>query len=71
VSWASQALLNGQHTQGLVGEAGPIASVLTPLIGSRVWLRTTAQAGAYAFVLNGARVVRGSIQLQAAVEVGL
>ena len=70
-SWASQALLTGDHTQGLVGEAGPSLSVLTPLIGSRVWLRTTAYAGASAFVLNGARVVRGSVQLQAALEVGL
>lgn len=71
LSWASQALLTGEHTQGLVGEAGPSLSVLTPLLAPRLWLRTTAQAGASTFVLNGARVVRGSLQLQAALEVGL
>ena len=70
-SWASQALLNGEHTQGLVGEAGPMVSLLTPLIGSRVWARTTAQASAHTFILNGERVVRGSVQLQLALEVGL
>jgi len=70
-SWASQSLLTGEHTQGLVGEAGPSLSVLTPLVGSRVWLRTTAQVDAHLFVLNRAQVVRGSVQLQAALEVGL
>ncbi|HVE84893.1 MAG TPA: caspase family protein, partial [Myxococcales bacterium] len=71
LSWASQRLLNGERADGLMLQGGPGVSVLTPLLAPRVWLRTTAQANAHVFVLNGERVVRGSLQLQAAVEIGL
>ena len=71
VSWASQRLYGGAQADGLLAEVGPSVSALMPLVGSRVWLRTTAYGGGRAFVLNGQPVVRPSLQLQAAVEVGL
>lgn len=71
VSWATQRLLNGERVEGLVALAGPSVSVLSPLWAQRVWLRTTASANAHAFVLNRVNVLRGSLQLSAAVEVGL
>jgi hypothetical protein len=71
VAWASQRLLNGERPEGLMAVAGPSVSVLSPLVPPRVWLRTTASASAHAFVLNRVHVIRGSVQLSAAVEVGL